>query len=152
MRKQKVLFLCTGNSARSQMAEAFLRHYADSKYEAHSAGLDPQGINTLTKIVMEEAGISMVGQYSKHIKDYLGRENFSYLITVCAGAEENCPSTFPGISQRISWHFDDPAAAIGSEEEKLNKFRQVRDQIEKQVKLWISNEKLIKIALNFNMI
>ncbi len=152
MRKQKVLFLCTGNSARSQMAEAFLRHYADSKYEAHSAGLDPQGINSLTKIVMKEAGISMEGQYSKHIKDYLGRENFSYLITVCAGAEENCPSTFPGISQRISWHFDDPAAAIGSEEEKLNKFRQVRDQIEKQVKLWISNEKLIKIALNFNMI
>jgi len=152
MKKQKVLFLCTGNSARSQMAEAFLRHYAGKKYEAHSAGLKPQGINALTKIVMEEAGISMEGQYSKHIKDYLGRENFSYLITVCAGAEENCPTTFPGISQRISWHFDDPAAAIGSEEEKLKKFRQVRDQIEKQVKLWISNEKLIKIAFNFNMI
>ncbi len=139
MNKQKVLFLCTGNSARSQMAEAFLRHYAGNKYEAHSAGLEPQGIHPLAKIVMEEAGVSMQGQYSKHLKDYLGRVNFSFLITVCAGAEENCPSTFPGISQRISWHFDDPAAAKGSEEDKLNIFRQVRDQIEMQVKLWTGN-------------
>ncbi len=140
MNKQKVLFLCTGNSARSQMAEAFLRHYAGNNYEVHSAGLKPQGVHPLAKIVMEEAGVTMEGQHSKHIKDYLGKVNFSYLITVCASAEENCPSTFPGISHRISWHFDDPAAARGSEEEKLNKFRQVRDQIEKQVKLWINNQ------------
>ncbi len=152
MKKKKVLFLCTGNSARSQMAEAFLRHYAGNIYEANSAGLDPQGIHPLTKMVMKEAGISMDGQYSKHIKDYLGRENFSYLITVCSSAEDNCPSTFPGISQRIRWHFDDPAASEGKEEDKLNKFRQARDQIEKQVKLWISNEDLIESSLKFNMI
>ncbi len=152
MKKKKVLFLCTGNSARSQMAEAFLRFHGGHIFEAHSAGLDPQGINLLTKVVMGEAGVSMDGQFSKHIKDYLGRENFSYLITVCSSAEKNCPSTFPGISQRISWHFDDPAAYEGTEEGKLKKFRQVRDQIEKQVKLWISNEDLVKVALSFNMI
>ena len=88
MNKIKVLFLCTGNSARSQMAEAFIRYYAGSKYEAYSAGLDPKNIHPLTVTVMEEDGIDMTGHYSKSLKDYMGKVHFGYLITVCS--EPDC--------------------------------------------------------------
>jgi arsenate reductase (thioredoxin) len=138
MRKTKVLFLCTGNSARSQMAEALLRHYGADKYEAFSAGVEPAGINPLSEKVMAEINVSMDGQYSKDLIEFLGKEHFSYLITVCSNAEERCPTTFPGVSQRLSWLFEDPAAQSGTEEEKLAKFRQVRDQIEEKIKNWIS--------------
>ena len=86
MSKHNVLFLCTGNSARSQMAEAFLRHYASDIFNAFSAGIDPRGMNPLTVKVMEEVGISLEGQYSKSLREYLGKQLFAYLITVCADA------------------------------------------------------------------
>ncbi|MFO8068052.1 MAG: arsenate reductase ArsC [Bacteroidales bacterium] len=140
MKKPKVLFLCTGNSARSQMAEAFLRHYGFEQYDAYSAGIEPVGINPFTEKVMGEVNISIEGQYSKNLADYLGREHFSYLITVCSNAEARCPTTFPGISQRLSWLFEDPAAVKGTDEDKMAKFRQVRDQIEEKIKLWLSEE------------
>jgi arsenate reductase len=139
MNKIKVLFLCTGNSARSQMAEAFLRHYAGDQYEAHSAGLEPKGINPLTVQVMDEVGISLEGQTSKDVRVYLGHVNFGYLITVCDHAEKNCPTTFLGISQRLHWSLEDPAAFEGPEEEKLAKFRQVRDQINDHVRTWLTS-------------
>ena len=88
--------------------------------------------------VMAEKGISMEGQYSKSFKEYLGKEHFSYLITVCKNAEERCPSTFPGVSQRLHWAFEDPAATTGTDEDKLAKFRQVRDQITEKIEEWIS--------------
>ncbi|MGA3208613.1 MAG: arsenate reductase ArsC [Syntrophales bacterium] len=139
MKKTKVLFLCTGNSARSQMAEALLRKYAGDKYDVYSAGLEPQGVNQYTKQVMQEIGISIAGhQYSKHVREYMGKLNFGYLITVCSDAEEKCPATFPGISHRLHWSFEDPAAFIGSDEEKLQKFRDVRDQIDQQIKNWLA--------------
>ena len=135
---QRVLFLCTGNSARSQMAEAFLRHYGGDRYEVHSAGLEPKGIHPLTVRVMEEAGIDISAQTSKGIDTYLGRLHFQTLITVCDNADKNCPAVWPGVNRRLHWSFEDPAAAQGSEEERLAKFRQVRDQIEAKVKEWLA--------------
>jgi len=137
---ERVLFLCTGNTARSQMAEAFLRKYAGKHLEAYSAGFMPSVINPYTELVMREIGVYLPGQYPKSVKEYLGKMTFTYLITVCAGAEERCPTTFPGIGQRLSWAFDDPAAVEGSEEEKLQKFREVRDQIERRIKLWLQEK------------
>ncbi len=115
--KQRVLFLCIGNSARSQMAEAFLRHYAGDYFESHSAGLEPKGINPLTVVVMEEIGISMAEHTSKGVETYLGKVLFPYLITVCDKAEQNCPTNWPGVNQRLHWSFEDPAAFEGTEAE-----------------------------------
>jgi len=140
MENKSVLFLCTGNTARSQMAEAFLRKYAGKHLQAYSAGLEPGAINPYTERVMREIGIDLSDQHSKSVKEYLGKMSFTYLITVCAKAEANCPTIFPGIGERLSWAFDDPAAVEGSEEEKLFKFREVRDQIEKRIKLWIEEQ------------
>jgi len=138
MSKRNVLFLCTGNSARSQMAEAFLRHYASDIFNAFSAGIDPRGMNPLTFKVMEEVGISLEGQYSKSLREYLGKQLFAYLITVCADAEEKCPSVWPGVQHRLHWKFDDPAAFEGDEAQKLAKFRQVRDEIDAAVKAFVA--------------
>ncbi|MGO9021611.1 MAG: arsenate reductase ArsC [Syntrophobacteraceae bacterium] len=140
MENERVLFLCTGNTARSQMAEAFLRKYAGRHFGAYSAGLQPSAVNPYTERVMREIGIDLSGQRSKSVKEYLGKMSFTYLITVCAEAEANCPTTFPGIGQRLSWAFDDPAAVEGSEEEKLRKFREVRDQVDKRIRLWIEEK------------
>lgn len=136
MNKPKVLFLCTGNSARSQMAEAFLRKYGGDKFEVFSAGLEPSVINPLTVQVMEEVGVNMSGHFAKGLAQYLGKVHFSYLVTVCSRAEEKCP-IFPGMGTRLHWPFDDPAAYTGTPEERLEKFRQVRDQIEAMVIEWL---------------
>lgn len=140
--KARVLFLCTGNSARSQMAEAFLRKYAGDHFEVHSAGVEPKGLHPLTVRVMNEVGIDMSAHRSKGVGDYLGRVNFGYLITVCADAEANCPVAFLGVSQRQFWKFDDPAKAEGTDEEKLARFRQVRDQISARIKAWLVETQL----------
>jgi len=137
MIKAKVLFLCTGDSARSQMAEAFLRKYGGDEFEAYSAGFDPKGINPYTERVMEEIGVSLSSQYSKPLKEYMGKVHFGYLITICEEAEEECPTTFPGVGQRPRWSFEDPSAFVGSEDEKLAKFREVRNRIEKRIKTWL---------------
>lgn len=137
MSKQRILFLCTGNSARSQMAEAFIRKHADDRFEAHSAGLEPKGLNPLTVKVMDEVGIDVSGQTSKGVDRYLGKTLFQYLITVCDDADKNCPTVWPGVNKRMHWSFQDPAAVEGSEEAKLAKFREVRDLIEARVKAWL---------------
>jgi arsenate reductase (thioredoxin) len=137
---RRVLFLCTGNSARSQMAEAFLRKYSGEAFEAHSAGLQPKGMNPFTVQVMQEVGIDVSSQKSKGVEEYLGKVLFQYLITVCDDAEKNCPSTWPGISKREHWSFEDPAAFEGSSEAKLAKFRQVRDQIEARIQTWVASQ------------
>ena len=140
MSKIKVLFLCTGNSARSQMAEAFLRKSGEEQFDAYSAGTDPKGIHPHAERVMEEVGISLSNQHSKHLKEFMGKVHFGYLITMCDEAEKTCPTTFPGMGQRLRWSFEDPAAFVGSEAEKLEKFRDVRDQIEKRIKAWLSEK------------
>jgi arsenate reductase (thioredoxin) len=139
MVENRVLFLCTGNSARSQMAEAFLNKYGGGRFEAHSAGLEPAGLNPLTVKVMDEIGIDVSGQKSKGIDTYLGKTHFQYLVTVCDDADKNCPTVWPGVNERMHWSFQDPAKVEGTEEEKLAKFREVRDLIEKQVKEWLKN-------------
>lgn len=138
MAKPKVLFLCTGNSARSQMAEAFLRKYAGDRYDVYSAGLEPNGINPYTRQVMTEAGLDLAGQRSKSVAEYLGKINFGYLITVCDHAEKNCPTTFLGVSNRLHWSFEDPVAFEGSEDDTLAKFREVRDQIDQRIQAWLT--------------
>jgi arsenate reductase len=118
------------------MAEAWLRHYAGDRFEVYSGGLDPKGINPYTIQVMEARGIDMSAHHSKGLKQFLGVKNFSFLITVCSNAEENCP-IFPGVSKRLYWPFEDPAAFEGSHEAKLAKFIEVRDQIEAKVQAWL---------------
>jgi arsenate reductase (thioredoxin) len=135
--KQSVLFLCTGNSARSQMGEAWLRHYAGNEFEVHSAGLDPSVVNPFTIQVMGEKGIDMSAHHAKSVREYLGKKEFTYVITVCSRAEDRCPSTFVGQLYRLHWPFDDPAAVQGSDEQKLAKFRQIRDEIEAKIKHWL---------------
>jgi arsenate reductase (thioredoxin) len=138
--RTRVLFLCTGNSARSQMAEAFLRRYGGDRFEVHSAGLDPRGIDPLTVRVMQERGCDLSRHTSKGIKEYLGKVLFQYLVTVCSEAEKSCPTVWPGVSYRLHWLFEDPAAFEGSEEERLAKFREVRDQIERKVRDWVAEQ------------
>ena len=138
--KPKILFLCTSNSARSQMAEAFLRKYGEDKLEAYSAGLEPKAIHPYTEKVMTEIGIPLTGQYSKGFREYMGKVHFVYLITVCAEAEKNCPTTFPGFGQRLDWSFEDPAAFEGSEEQKIEKFREIREKIDQKIKHWVKEQ------------
>ena len=133
-----VLFLCTGNSARSQMAEAFLRKYGGAAFEAYSAGLEPKDINPYTRQVMQEVGLDLAGHRSKSVMEYMGKKFFSYLITVCDRAEKNCPTTFPGVGARLHWSFEDPAAFVGSEADTLQKFREIRDQIDQNVKTFVA--------------
>ena len=147
MNKTKVLFLCTGNSARSQMAEALLRHHAGGQFEVYSAGLEPKGIHPYTVQVMEETGIPLTGQYSKDVREYMGKLHFGYLITVCANAEEKCPTTFPGVGQRLHWAFDDPATAEGTDEEKLHKFREVRDRIDERIRAWLAEQGALRQSI-----
>jgi arsenate reductase (thioredoxin) len=142
MDKEKVLFLCTGNSARSQMAEAFLRKHAGDIFEPHSAGLEPKGINPLTVRVMDEVRIDVSNQASKGVDAYLGKMLFQYLITVCDDADKNCPTVWPGVNTRMHWSFEDPAKFEGTEQEKLEKFREVRDLIENKIAAWVAEQRL----------
>lgn len=146
MEKPRILFLCTGNSTRSQMAEAFMRKYGGDKCEVVSAGLEPTVINPMTILVMNEVGISMQGYFSKSLTTFLGKQHFSYLITVCDNAEKKCP-IFPGMGTRLHWPFEDPAAFQGTPEEKIKKFRSIRDNIEAKIKEWLSeNNKLNSVS------
>ena len=135
--KEKVLFLCTGNSARSILGEALLRHAAGDDFEVYSAGLEPKGINPYTVRVLAEIGIDTRDQRSKDVREYLGKVNFAHLITVCGHAEENCPTAFLGVSQHIHWPLEDPAKFEGSDEAKLAKFREIRDQITSLIQQWL---------------
>jgi arsenate reductase len=122
------------------MAEAFLRKYGGADFEAYSAGIEPSHIHPYTERVMEEVGVSLGGQYSKHVKEYMGKIHFPYVIILCEEAEKQCPTTFPGITQILKWSFEDPAAIVESGDKKLTKFREVRDKIEERVKFWLSEE------------
>jgi arsenate reductase len=137
MEKAKVLFLCTHNTARSQMAEAFLKNLAGDRFEVFSAGYEPREINPYVKQVMAEVGLDLGNQRSKNVAEYLGKMTVGYLIIVCEKVEENCPITFPGFMYRMYWPFEDPVAFVGSDDEKLAKFREVRDQIAARLKLWL---------------
>jgi arsenate reductase len=125
--KQRVLILCTGNSARSQMAEGLLRHDAGERFEVHSAGTKPGSVRPEAIAVMRELGIDISGHRSKHVDEFEGQK-FDTVITVCDHARESCPVFF-GEAATLHHEFADPAALIGSEEERLNLFRRVRDEL-----------------------
>jgi len=133
---QRVLILCTGNSARSQMAEGWLRRLAGDRFEVFSAGTHPSQVNPLAIQVMAERGVDLSGHRSKHMNEFL-KQPFDYVITVCDDAAEACP-IFPGRAERLHWSFSDPAAAQGSEAERLKVFRDSRDAIEAQLKAWLA--------------
>ncbi len=141
-RKRNVLFLCMRNSSRSQMAEAFLRKYAGDQFNVYSVGLEPTEIHPMTRQVMAEVGLDLEGQSAKGVQTYLGKLLVNHLIIVCEIANSKCPYTWPGVHQRLFWPFEDPDAAQGSQEERLEKFRQVRDQIEQRVKAWLEEVRL----------
>lgn len=127
MNKQRVLILCTGNSARSQMAEGLLRHDAGDRFEVTSAGTKPGHVRPEAIAAMKEIGIDIASHRSKHVDEFRDL-SFDYVLTVCDNARETCP-VYPGQTHRIHQSFADPAAVQGTEEERLAAFRQVRDQI-----------------------
>jgi arsenate reductase (thioredoxin) len=129
--RSRILFLCTHNSARSQMAEGLLKHLAGDRFEAMSAGTEATRVRPLAVRAMEEIGIDISGQESKTLERYL-QEPFDHVITVCDDANEACPF-FPGAQRRLHWSFEDPSRAEGSEEERLAVFRSVRDRIRDRV-------------------
>ncbi len=135
MKKPSVLFLCTGNTARSQMADALLRHHAPDEFEVTSAGLEPGVLNPYTVRVLEEIGISTQGMHAKGVIPMLGYRHFNYIITVCSRAEEKCP-IFPGVSYRLAWAFEDPAAFVGNDADTLEKFREIRNAISERILGW----------------
>ena len=140
--KTKVIFLCTHNWARSQMAEAFLRKYAGDYFEVYSAGYDPKPIHPYTIEVMHEIGFDLSKQEPKDLWQLAKNEHFGVVITVCKkGEEKDCP-TIPGPSTRLYWNIDDPTAFEGTEEQKLAKFRAVRDQIQEFVKSFLKDRKI----------
>jgi arsenate reductase len=137
--KPQVIFLCTHNTARSQMAEALLQKHAGDRFEVYSAGFEHTDLNPFTRQVMAEMGFDLGDQYAKGVKEYLGKINFAYVIIVCDRAEKTCPTAFPSISQqRLFWPFEDPVAFEGTEEEKLAKFREIRDQIDQRIRQWLN--------------
>jgi arsenate reductase len=119
----RVLFVCTGNSARSIMAEALLRRHGSDRFEVHSAGTDPRGVNPLTLRVLADAGIDASWARSKSVNEFLG-QRFDYVITVCDQARQVCP-VFPGVHESLHWGYEDPAEATGTEEERLRVFKRV---------------------------
>jgi arsenate reductase len=138
MMKPSVLFLCTGNSARSQMAEGFLRHLAGDRLDVASGGINPTQVNPLAIAAMREAGIDISSHQSKSAGSLLGR-HFTYVITVCDHANERCP-IFPGAVKRLHWSLEDPAAASGTDIERLAVFRRIRDEIAQRVRSFIAEQ------------
>jgi len=134
--KTRVLILCTGNSARSQIAEGLLRHLAGERVEVFSAGMKPSMVNPYAIRAMSRRGIDISGQHSKHMSEFLDQP-FDTVITVCDQAAETCP-LFPGEAQRVHWSFPDPAATQGSEDEILASFEHVRDGLEAKLTAWVS--------------
>ena len=135
---RNVIFICTGNSARSIMAEGLLTKYGSEKYTAFSAGMEAKGINPYTVKVLDEIGVDTSTFQSKSVKDIMGRMEFDDAVIVCRKAEEQCPTINADARRIHRWLFDDPVKADGTEEEKLAKFREVRNQIDARLQLWIA--------------
>ena len=137
--KSKVLFVCTGNSCRSPMAEGLLKHYGNGEFEVYSAGLRLSHIHPLAIKAMAELDIDITNQYSKTVNEFIGKE-FSYVITVCDSAKELCP-VFPGKYKALHWSIEDPASTSDTEEEMMKVFRKVRQNILEKVKHFITTIK-----------
>ena len=134
--RQRALILCTHNSARSQMAEGLLRQMARDRFEVESAGTEETRVNPLALAAMSEIGIDISSHTSKTLDRFLN-QRWDYVITVCDNANESCP-VFPGADTRLHWSFEDPSAAKGSDEERLEAFRRIRDQIRARLRAFVS--------------
>lgn len=134
--KQRIIVLCTGNTARTQMAEGLFRELASDKVDVVSAGTNPSHVHRLAITAMQERGIDISHHWSKHVNEFI-RQKFDHVITVCDAAAEACP-VFPGRANRMHWSFPDPVLAQGTEEEQLQVFRQVRDAIEARIQEWVA--------------
>ena len=139
MKKIRMLVLCTGNSARSQMAEGLLRHEGGDRFDVVSAGTHPTHLRPEAVTAMQELGIDISAHWSKPVEAFVGRE-FDYVITVCDSARESCP-VFPAKTERIHWSIDDPAAIEGGDLARLAAFRQARDDLRIRIQRWISSKK-----------
>lgn len=137
--KRRVLILCTGNSARSQIAEGLLRHLAGDRFEVESAGIEPSSVRPEAIETMREIGVDISEHRSKSVDEFAGEE-FDYVITVCDNARERCP-VFLGKFEHIHWSFEDPAAAKGSEELRLAVFRRVRNEIENRLRAFVRGQR-----------
>lgn len=135
--KPQVLFLCTGNSARSQMAEAILKRYAGDTFDVQSAGIDPKGINPYTVRVMEEAGYDLSAHRSKSLREFMGHTLSRYVITVCGHADESCPRGLWSTGEKLHWPIEDPAVFAGDDSATLQRFREIRDEIEQRILTWL---------------
>ncbi len=143
MPRQRVLFICTHNSARSQMAEAMLRVMGGDEFEPYSAGTEATRVRAEAIAVMAEVGIDISGQESKTLDRFL-QQPFDWLITVCDNARQNCP-IFPGVEQTAHWGVDDPAEVQGSEARRLEAFRQARDDLRNRIRLFITTASRIDL-------
>jgi len=132
----RVLFLCTGNSARSQMAEGLLRTYGDNDFEVYSAGTEPKEVHPLAIQVMKDIKIDISNQKCKHLAQFENKL-FDYVITVCDRVNDNCP-TFPGDNERIHWSYDDPAEVIDDLDLQYQKFKRIRNEISERLRIWIA--------------
>ena len=144
MSNQRILFLCAHNAARSQMAEALLRKHAGDRFDVVSAGLQPTAIHPLTVRVLNEVGVDLSGHHAKGLDGLMGKTTFQLAIIVCERTQKNCPHIYPFALQRLDWPFEDPAEAQGTEEERLQKFRDVRDQIEARILEWLKTASITK--------
>ena len=143
MGKPAILVLCTGNSARSQMAEAMLRRRLGDRFDVHSAGTEPaQRVNPLAIEVMAEEGYDLSTQRPKHLRQFLGVVPIHTVIIVCDGAAKSCPAIWPGAYQRLMWPFPDPAAAEGDESARRSAFRAVRDALAERIDTWAADASL----------
>ena len=140
----RVLVVCTGNSARSVMAEALLRQHGGADFEIHSAGTEPKGINPFTERVLDEAGIDHSWARSKSVNEFLG-QRFDYVITVCDQARQVCP-VFPGVHQTLHWGYEDPAAVVGSEAERLAAFRSTLTMMAGRIQTFITLARRDRVA------
>lgn len=139
-RKLGIIVLCTGNSCRSQMAEGLLRHHAGDRFDVYSAGTEPADrVHPLSKVVMRERGIDLSGHEPKTVNQFLGKVPIHVAIIVCDGANRTCPAVWPGARERLFWPFEDPAGFEGTEEQKLEKFREIRDLIEARIVDWLES-------------
>ena len=138
MKQKRVLVLCTGNSARSQMGEGLFRSEGGGGFEVFSAGTTPSSVRPEAIAVMKEIGIDISGHRSKSVDEFSG-QSFDYVVTVCDNARDSCP-LFPAGTERIHWSFEDPAAVQGSEQERLAAFRRIRDQIHERVKTFFKDQ------------
>ena len=138
LRKPRVLFVCTGNTARSQMAQVLLEQRAPSRFEVVSAGLEPGEVNPLTVRALQEAGLPVGHLHSKGVKPLIAQHSH-YVITVCDRAEASCP-IFPNARYQMAWPFEDPAAKAGTEEERLAVLHRVRDEIDRRIQDWLAEK------------